>query len=333
MDRKTALILALSILFTFGCGMPARAAGDGTLTLNIAVTNPSVDEAQEVEIYTDLPEELRKTDIISADGLELKYDSAKGTCFVAGKVNLQPSETTFYNIKVRDVWTVPAEEIRRIQNDISKYPEINTADTAKKLAGMASRGREPAGTADAHIALFRKEKRELDEIKKELRAVSGSKQADEKSRSVILAAALVAIAAIAAFVIMSNKGALAAIKARIRQALSRDRRRFVRVPNSIEASCRLLEENTEQPFMPSSNVSNGGIAIFLEKEYKRNSPVELKLRIPDNGKSLAFKGFVVWQEKAAGPDKKGKYLTGISFAEVAREDNEILKDYIASHIK
>ncbi len=333
MDRKTTLIAALSFLAIVVYSLSAPAADNETLTLNIAVTNPSPDTAQEVDIYADLPEELRKTDIISADGLELKLDSAKGTCFVAGKVNLQPSETTFYNIKVRDVWAIPAEEIRRIQNDISKYPEINTVETAKKLADMASRGREPAVTADSHIALFRKEKRDLDEIKKELRAVSGSKQADEKSRSVILAAALVAIAAIAAFVIMSNKGAATAIKAKISRVLSGNRRRFVRIPNSIEAKCCLMEENTDQPFVPSKNISNGGIAIFLEKQYKRNTPVELKLKIPHNEKLLAFNGFVVWQQKATETGKKEIYLTGISFVEAAAGDNEILEGYIASHAK
>lgn len=333
MDRKTTFITALSLLAIVVYSLSAPAADTETLTLNIAVTNPSPDGAQEVEIKTDLPEELRKGDIVSTDGLDLKFDSEKGTCFVEGKVNLQPSETTFYNIKVRDVWVLPAKEITTVKEEASKYPDIYTAEVAKKLDGILARCNEPVGTADAHIALYRKDKKELDGIKEELRAARSGSKAANNTGQIVLLIVLGLVVALAVFVALTYKNYPEFLKGRLRRLIPLERRRFVRIPNAVETKCRLLNQNESTPVRSTKDISNGGIAVILEKPFRPHSLVELQVKLPDTEKMLTFNGFVVWNKKTVGPDKKESYLTGISFVEVTQEDNQALKDYIEAHLK
>jgi hypothetical protein len=332
MKGKASAIATLFLLLIASCGLSAPVPDAGTVELTITVTNPSQDEAQEVEVKADLPPELKQSDIISADGLELKLDPGSNVYLVEGKVSLQPSETTFYNIKVRDVWSIPAEEIKKLKDEASGYPGVYTADMAKKLDDMLAKHDEMA--ADARIALYRKEKRQLEEIRAQLASVgSVSKAGKSKDRMVFLFAILGLAAAAVIITALLNKNAAPAFQDRIKRIFFHEHRRFIRLSNAIQANCRLLDDNETTPISPTKDVSNGGIAILLEKPFKPQSLVELQIKLPDHDRLLTFDGFVVWSKKVTGPEKKERYLTGVSFAEAAREDNQVLKDYIASHIK
>lgn len=117
----------LIVIFTFlFLALSSSWAQEQTLTLDIEVTNPSDEETQEVEVKADLPEELKKEDIISSDGLEVGFDEEKGSLFVKGEVFLQPAETTVYKIKVRDVWVIAGSEggpVGDISAHIAAYRE------------------------------------------------------------------------------------------------------------------------------------------------------------------------------------------------------------------
>ena len=123
-------------------------AQEQTLTLDIEAANPSDEEAQEVEVRADLPEELIKEDIIFSDGLEVGLDAEKGSLFVTGKVTLQPAETTIYKIKVRDVWVIPGSEgapVGDIGAHIAAYSE-----NKKQLS--AARHQQESATRNARRA-------------------------------------------------------------------------------------------------------------------------------------------------------------------------------------
>ena len=332
MKGKAAIVPALFLLLIAGYGLSSPVPDAGTVDLSITVTNPSPDEAQEVEVKADLPPELKKSDIISTDGLELKLDPESNLFLVEGKVSLQPSETTFYNVKVRDVWSISPEEVKKVKEEALKFPGVYTADTAKKLDDMLAKHDET--TAETHIALYRKENRQLEEIKKQLATMSAGSSAGKSNNPVVFLAVILGVAVAAAlFTALMNKNAILALQGNIKRIFFNERRHFFRISNAITANCRLLDSNEASPIVPANNISNGGIAILLEKSFKPQSPVELQIKLPDHERLLTFDGFVVWSNKVTGPDKKERYVTGISFVEASSEDNQALKDYIASHMQ
>lgn len=330
-SEKLCLAAIPLLMIILNCAVAP--AAEREVILDIAVTNPSAEDSQDILINADLPEELKKGDVVNTDGLELKFNSGTGCLSVEGKVNLQPSETTFFYIKTRDVWVIPAEEIRKVKAEASGYPEIYTPALAKKLDDMMS-GKDLTGeSSSAHIALYRKDVKELERIRSELRAAKPARnEANSGKQAAAYAVLLIAVAAISVFIIF-NKNMVLSIVGRFRKFMTGERRKFVRLPNNVQAKCRSIDQNEAVSFRPASNISNGGVAVYLEKPYKPNSLVELEVKIPDTEKPLTFNGFVVWLQKTVGPDKKEAFLTGISFAEAAQGDLESLKEYIASRSK
>ena len=162
MNKKLSTLFLIFILFTIHYPLSTADVQKRTLTLDIVVTNPSDEESQEVEVKTDLPEELTKEDVVSLDGLEVGFDAEKGSLFVTGKVTLQPAETTIYKIEVRDVWVIPGGE------------------------------GAPVDDIGAHIASYRENKKELDRIKEKLQATSFTLQAARSKRQRIIWLAILA---------------------------------------------------------------------------------------------------------------------------------------------
>lgn len=139
--KVAVFILTFFTLITIHYSLITVSAQERTLALDISVTNPSDTETKEIEVRADLPEELTKEDIISSDGLELDFDEEKGFLFVKGKVLLQPAETTFYRIVVRDVWIIPGSEgvpVGDIATHIAAYREHKRklSATVHKEAGI-----------------------------------------------------------------------------------------------------------------------------------------------------------------------------------------------------
>ena len=171
----------LIVVFTFAfLVLSCLWAQEQTLTLDIFVTNPSDEEVQEVEVKVDLPEELKKEDIISSDGLKVGYDAEKDNCYVRGSVTLQPAETTIYKIEVRDVWVIPENEVRKLKEEVSKYQSVRVSELPDtlipdtlilKLDRILARQRESAGDISAHIASYRENKKELSAVRSALDAL------------------------------------------------------------------------------------------------------------------------------------------------------------------
>ena len=169
--KKLLILSVFFVLITNHYPLIFANAQERTITLDIVVTNPSDEESQEVEVKTDLPEELKEEDVISSDGLELGLDTERESLFVKGKVTLQPAETTVYKIVVRDVWVIPGSE------------------------------GPPVGDIGAHIAAYRENKKELESIKEELRAAHSRQQATRgKRQKVFLVVVLAAIFGVVVFV-------------------------------------------------------------------------------------------------------------------------------------
>lgn len=275
-------------------------AQENTLTLDIVVTNPSDEESQEVEVKTDLPEELKEEDVVSSDGLEVGFDTEKGFLFVAGKVTLQPAETTIYKIVVRDVWVIPESE------------------------------GAPVGDIGAHIAAYRENKKEISAVRSVINVMRETQERKvHNARHKALIGILTVLFGVIAYVIVRKKEVRVCLRNKLKRLGFGERRRYARLPNQAEVEYRLLPMGESGPVIPNRDISGGGISLSLDRNYSPQSVLELKVKLPPYAETLNFRGFIVWQKRITPHGRKEYYLTGISFGEVEKkEDYEKLKEFI-----
>ena len=191
--RKTLLfILLIVFLSTINYGLWTALAEEEKLTLNISVANPSDEVAQDVEVKVDLPQELKKGDIVSSDGLKIVFNTEKGCLTTEGNVLLQPAEATIYKIVVKDVWSIQEREIASLRSSAARY--LPQTEILNRLDKILASQRESAGDVRAHIAAYRENSKELEKIKEELRIAGyASDAAKGKGQRVIWLAVLAAI--------------------------------------------------------------------------------------------------------------------------------------------
>ncbi|MCA9399284.1 MAG: hypothetical protein KC618_06015 [Candidatus Omnitrophica bacterium] len=89
------------------------------ITMGIVAVN-ATDEVKTKKIKEYLPPELALDDVFDTDGLDLDYDINEEAYFVHGEVELQPSETKKFSIRMRDMWKLDQEEIEEIRKQIEE---------------------------------------------------------------------------------------------------------------------------------------------------------------------------------------------------------------------
>lgn len=107
--------------------LSASGVAFAAVKLKIAVVNPSSTEEQLSPVRYDLPKGIGPGQIVDIGDLEMKYDFEKGTYYLAGSLELAPSERKVLEITLRDVWTIP-------KNDLIHFKD-HVALLIKKLEG------------------------------------------------------------------------------------------------------------------------------------------------------------------------------------------------------
>ena len=100
---------------TLAVVVPGEAGGEDLIDLKIRVSNPSADKPQTTSVKYDLPKEVMPAHVADAGGLNVAYNFDK-ECFYLYKdgVELTPSETKIFEVKVKDIWRIPRVEIDNI---------------------------------------------------------------------------------------------------------------------------------------------------------------------------------------------------------------------------
>lgn len=149
------------------------------VVLNIKVVNPS-DQPQTKEIIQPLPRGLGTSDIISLDGMELRYESATTSYCVRAEQTLGPKQSVSFEVEVNDVWSIPSGALSQIEEHARKLgrslkgtahaargAELEAAVTnglARIAASQAVNEASRVG-AERHIEAFARDSRMLAGIK------------------------------------------------------------------------------------------------------------------------------------------------------------------------
>ncbi len=156
--------------------------GDKSQTLQIELTikasNPSNTMKQSVDVKYILPQEVAPRYVVDRGDLEMGYDFAKQSFYVyKDKVELAPSETKIFTIKIMDIWQIPAVELDALRGHTNnlmlllKGTEyfVQAKAMADKIMQSLAEVKQTQALKVApneHIAYYRKNLSLIDEVKK-----------------------------------------------------------------------------------------------------------------------------------------------------------------------
>lgn len=122
-------------------GLPA---GGAVITLKIRAINPSQTEKQKAVATALLPSPARPEDVENKEGFEFTYDVAAKTYRIKKEVELNPAESRTLEVVIKDIWTLPDEEIQKLGLHAGKLSGALKAsdkeETAVRLQGMIDEG-------------------------------------------------------------------------------------------------------------------------------------------------------------------------------------------------
>lgn len=114
-----------------------------------------------------------------------------------------------------------------------------------------------------------------------------------------------------------------------------ERRKFPRLNAKLLVKYRVLEKGKKRKESESKDIGGGGIKLFLNERLLKDTPLELEINIPGEGKPIVAEGRVVWSKEVgcgSGEELGEWFDTGIMFTKIEPlEQCRILK-YVYSHI-
>lgn len=111
------LVPALLCLFPLA---PTVFSADEEVKLKILAVNPSDTQKLKTTVQQVLPPEVKPEDLIDSAGMEAKYDGEKKVFYLQKEVELNPRQTSTFEIRVRNVWHIPDEEIQKVREEIEQ---------------------------------------------------------------------------------------------------------------------------------------------------------------------------------------------------------------------
>jgi hypothetical protein len=173
-QKKTNIsnfILSILLIVSFWV-FPAYA----DVRIKILAVNPSSDKTETIPVKLDLPQEIRKDDILESTGLAVDYDVMNDVYYAHGSVELGPKESRTFQIVVKDKWIIPQEEIdmykERLQEKLKALEKTDQYDTAKilatniqnKLDNIIKEQNENAADVDKRVGLLRVNRQLLQQV-------------------------------------------------------------------------------------------------------------------------------------------------------------------------
>ena len=107
-----------------------------------------------------------------------------------------------------------------------------------------------------------------------------------------------------------------------------ERRRFVRLHDSLKISYKIIGQTDIVSEQFTDNISGVGISFPLRHRMDPGSIVELTIQIPGHPKLISAVGEVIWlnhRQEAVFP-----FVVGIRFSKVSEDEQEELKGYVQS---
>ncbi len=112
-----------------------------------------------------------------------------------------------------------------------------------------------------------------------------------------------------------------------------EKRKYPRLKAAVDVKYTVIGKPGEIKVF-SQDISAGGLCIITEEQLVADTPLQLKIRIPDLKDPIAALARVVWQQKgeAGGERAKEYFKTGIEFTGISDFDRFNINRYITEQI-
>lgn len=110
-----------------------RPAYSAKVFLKIQARNPA-DWTQTINVKSYLPANVQTNDILSLAGLELGYDVKKAVYHVYKEVELDPEQTLFFEVELKDLWIIPEQRLDDLQKHATSLKSQLRRSIVKKEA-------------------------------------------------------------------------------------------------------------------------------------------------------------------------------------------------------
>ncbi|HOD12959.1 MAG TPA: hypothetical protein PKO44_07720 [Candidatus Omnitrophota bacterium] len=112
---------------------------EGTVKMVLEVENPKKNENNTIVHKHYLPEEVRLSDIVDAQGFDVRYDPERKQCYLTKEEEFLPSEKKRYIIMIRNTWYIPKPMIDSLEDRTKKAIEgITKNEEGKSYERSAS---------------------------------------------------------------------------------------------------------------------------------------------------------------------------------------------------
>ncbi|MDI6774539.1 MAG: hypothetical protein QME60_03970 [Verrucomicrobiota bacterium] len=112
------------------CLAVARPVDAAKVVLKISAVNPS-DKLQRKAVRSNLPNGVGTNDVITLDGMELRYDVKNDLYYVYREVDLAPRARVDFRVEIEDVWVISAQTLEKFQKHAEKLAKmLNRTDFA-----------------------------------------------------------------------------------------------------------------------------------------------------------------------------------------------------------
>ena len=152
----------------------------GTVKFKIEISNPSDKEA-DVPLKYYLPVEVKPEYMVDKGGLDVGYDYQRGVQYVyKGSVKLAPNEKKEFTIEIKDVWTIPQQQINVLKAhtekligilEESKYKgpaKYLAAKIVSSLDNITAAQNNANVSVERHIGNYRENLKKFDEVRKDI---------------------------------------------------------------------------------------------------------------------------------------------------------------------
>lgn len=132
----------------------------GKITFQISAKNPR-NIKQPARIHSFLPVEVRPSDILDSQGLDIIYDVKRKIYAVHQDIELNPNENRTFDVAIKDIWQIPDELLTSLAGhaeNLSSRLRKDTSDvqiTIDDICARQNANTVPRVSAGKHIAAYR----------------------------------------------------------------------------------------------------------------------------------------------------------------------------------
>ena len=159
----------------------------------ILARNTSPSEKRKVPVRTDLPLEIKVSDIIDAAGLDVGKDARTGRCYVfKADVEIEPGKEIIFNVKIKDKWNINMPRIALLRSTAEQMLvtvqakggflsiEDILADCITGL-GSAEKERGPLVLGPVYVSFYRRQTDRIDLIEKKINRIRAALRPPDRS--------------------------------------------------------------------------------------------------------------------------------------------------------